>query len=156
MKSSINRALVLEYFLEVSRMEYALKSAGYLIRTNGDAMPNWDKFAKDASRSFRYEENAKLEPACLYYRNEPPKKQVVLDGNLTWKIREMSERFVLQELLLAVRDARNNLFHGGKFNPQDEDETVRNETLLRYGILILEAARLAVPSVSDFYSEARI
>ncbi len=45
--TSINRDLVLDFFLVLSRMEFALKLVGY---TNGDeknVSPDWDSFAKD-------------------------------------------------------------------------------------------------------------
>lgn len=42
----IDKELVVAFFFEFSRFEYALKRAGFLNKNRNDAQPDWDCFAK--------------------------------------------------------------------------------------------------------------
>jgi hypothetical protein len=44
----------------------------------------------------------------------------------------------INKLNLSIRDIRNNLFHGGKFNGNYQEDVSRNYILLKNSIIILD------------------
>lgn len=155
-RTTINRDLVLEFFLVLSRLEFALKVTGFASGSETDVKPNWEGFAKEIRESFNKEESPQVEEACNYYLDIPPQKQVLHDGALSWSSALPSNTTDIEKLLILVRRVRNNLFHGGKYNSQGHEETARNELLLRYGIIILKASMILVPQVEAAYRGAAI
>ena len=155
-RTKINKHLLLEFFLVLSRMEYALKATGFLLGSERGVKPNWDNFAQEIRDSFNKELNLELLKACNYYLNNPPEKQVVIDGSLYWSALMPNNPSEIEQLLILVRRVRNNLFHGGKYNRQGSDETARNESLLRYGITIVKASAALMRNVDDAYRDAAI
>ncbi len=129
-----------DFFSIFSRLEYALKAAGY---RRGDAdrvIPNWDKFGKDHDARFDPAVSTELGSAVEYLLARPPKKQVLVDGVLGFADSELGEGMkTLPRLLVYVRRVRNNLFHGGKHLPEGEQEPGRNETLVLSSLSVLKA-----------------
>lgn len=154
--TSINRDLVLEFFLKLSRLEYALKLSGYFTGNENKAKPDWDRFANEISNQFNSASTVELETACTYYLALPPYKQVVTHGNLDWNRAMPEHGSDISKLLVLVRRVRNNLFHGGKYNPQEESETERNTLLLQFGLIILNEALRLSPRVNQAYEQAAI
>jgi hypothetical protein len=68
----------------------------------------------------------------------PPKKQIVVNNELAWQ--SMGEPRNSQELFVAVRRARNNLFHGGKYSTGLEADISRDQALLEEASWILHRA----------------
>lgn len=153
----IDDELIYEFFSTVSRIEYGLKSTGYFHRArHGGAAPNWDRFAAELAGTFNMESNEDLHMACLYYIAQPPGEQVVENNRLVWSQGFPDRDSEFESLLSLVRRVRNNLFHGGKSNPQGSDESERNMLLLRYGLIILNEAVRLNPQVQAACEDAAI
>ncbi len=151
-KKDINRCLVFKFFCVLSRMEFALKVTGYVIKNT--VKPDWGKFAGEIKNSFNPKINENLSAACHYYFDYPPKKQVFSNETLGWECQSPTGQSDIENLILLVRRVRNNLFHGGKYNSPNNDENARNEELLRHGICILEESMNLVPEVKQAYDGA--
>lgn len=114
---------VVRFFVSFSRLEYALKRAGYVNSrsSNGAAEVDWNRFAKKRSKAFddahKNGEDSDLTNAVRFMRTDPPRKLVLIDQNneeqLYWK-RSAPSGEDLEGLLLLIRRVRNNLFHGEK------------------------------------------
>ncbi len=154
--TSINRDLVLEFFLKLSRLEYALKASRFFVGNENKAEPGWDLFANEISVEFDSSRTKELEIACSYYLAIPPYKQVVSHGDLNWTRAMPEQGTEISKLLVLVRRVRNNLFHGGKYNPQEENETERNTHLLEFGLIILNETLRLSPRVRQAYEQAAI
>ncbi len=109
--------LVLRFFLAFARFEYALKRVNWARRgPQGVAQPNWDKVSRCLQASQDDDRRAVLESAPLFLK-KPPKRQMYGGKKLPWRAPpqtgDESQRFIR-----ALKQVRNNLFHGGKFAPQ--------------------------------------
>jgi hypothetical protein len=153
-----DRELVLEFFLEFSRFEYALKRAGFLKQGTDDAIPDWDGFAQSLRERLGKKQDSQLGRARSVLMMKPPKKQVKgPSGGLAWRDNtpgdgEHEEAFLLR----LVRTVRNNLFHGGKYPYPDGpvDDPARDRELLRAAIDVLRACRRLSPRVDSLFKEA--
>lgn len=148
MEQKLN-ALATKLFREFARFEYSLKVVGFH-NGDGDAKPNWRSFAKAIPVLFNEIEDNELKIAVNYFRQNPPRKQIIEAGQLDWDDTEPQTDLEIDRILIYVRRVRNNLFHGGKFNgrwfaPQ------RSEQLLSHSLTILKACREASPDVNDAY-----
>jgi len=155
-KISINKELVLEFFLVLSRMEFALKVEGYCIGGNNRVFPDWGLFASEVGEKFSCGDNEKLSTAIDYYLGHPPKKQILSDGHLAWVDAPPNNATEVEKAIILVRRVRNNLFHGGKYNDQGHDEAARNEMLLEMGITIINGAMHYSPNVERAYNDSFI
>lgn len=127
--------LSFNFFKLFSRIEYSLKAASFH-NGEGTANPNWTTFAQDIHVRFQALQDEDLSAAKQYILANPPKKQVIEQGNIAWSNSAPISVNDTDLLLLYVRRVRNNLFHGGKFNgnwfaPQ------RSEELLNSSIIVL-------------------
>lgn len=136
-------------FRTFARFEFALKAAG-IHNGNGEANPNWSAFAQSISSLFD-DPQGEVKEAIEYILSHPPKKQLVEDGQLTWKQVAPSTNLKADEVLIYVRRVRNNLFHGGKFNGR-WFEPQRSEELLRHSLVILDACLQASDDVRVAYN----
>ena len=113
--------LVIEFFVNFSRFEYALKRAGFLEETE-DAKVKWNSFADKIRDQFEAHLNDQrfenFKEAVDYLLHQPPRKLVVnTDGekrNLCWKISDPNRGNQVRDVLILVARIRNNLFHGEK------------------------------------------
>ena len=155
--TSIDRDLVLEFFLVLSRVEFALKVTGYASGSRKGVSPDWEKFGREIRGKFYVEKTKELVEACDFYLGNPPQKQCLDQyGQLDW-VHSLDQNLSTPEKLqILVRRVRNNLFHGGKYNQQLNEETARNEQLLRNGIIILLEAVSLVPNVHRAYDGVAI
>lgn len=131
--------LINEFFVTFSRFESALKATGF---ANGDIYrvnPNWDTFTASIRDSFDDVEKPEyLTTAIEYLSNHPPRVQNYENGQLGWYGRDFQQNTpLINRLSLLIRDIRNNLFHGGKFNGIYQEDVSRNFFLLNYSIEIL-------------------
>ncbi len=138
-----------QLFHAFSRTEYALKAAGYN-NGEGPAQANWRKFALAVEDLIANPPNAALREAIEFILNAPPKKQMIVDGLITWVDVPPSTDSTADKLLQYVRRVRNNLFHGGKFNGR-WFAPERSEPLLRHSLVILKCAVESVREVRDAY-----
>jgi hypothetical protein len=151
----INTAVVLAFFFEFSRFEYALKRAGFLIRNTRDAKPDWDVFAGAVAERWHTINDEQFASACAYLVQNPPAKQVVVDRALAWQdtTRGAGERdaaFVLR----CVRQVRNNLFHGGKFPLRPIPSVERDARLLDAARSVLGAALTLDENVRSHFEDS--
>jgi hypothetical protein len=140
--------LACEFLAVFSRMEYALKSTNYAAGGEKKVDPAWDSFANDINQEFLALAQQDVVKARDYLLVHPPRKQV-LQGNTIAFIDQVIDphQTQTQQVLLMVRTVRNNLFHGGKYSPEGEQEAGRNNLLVTYGLGILVACSKLNPAV---------
>ncbi|MEW6325604.1 MAG: hypothetical protein AB1515_09495, partial [Nitrospirota bacterium] len=130
MDVTVNRELLLEFFLTFARFEFALKQAGFLkqsSRERPDAKPDWDSFAQELRGVFQSSGNPQLLQACDHLLLNPPWREVVINGATGWdSSAEDDQLSEVEQLLRYVRRVRNNLFHGGKFTSSPMPDLGRN------------------------------
>jgi hypothetical protein len=112
-----------DFFVGYSRLEFALKDAGYVVRKKGPAYVDWVAFAKEACFADLLEA-ARADPVTKVLVASPPKFQMS-DGRGGWHWHEPEEKPIKSLLYLfgAVKQVRDNLFHGAKAgeNPRDNE-----------------------------------
>lgn len=141
--------LAIQLFQAFSRTEYALKAAGYH-NGDGNAEANWQKFALAVEPTISNPLSLELKAAIAFILKAPPKKQVIVGGNIEWAVVAPTTISQADTLLQYVRRVRNNLFHGGKFNGHWFDPE-RSESLLRHSLEILAACVASVPKIKEAY-----
>jgi len=133
------RNLVVDFFITFSRFECALKAT--ILFANGNQKkvePNWDRFTASIRNDFNPEKNEILKNAVHFLLSEPPRIQVLISNTLEWRNRLFDENTpVTNKLSLHIRDIRNNLFHGGKYNGNFEPEVSRNYKLIESAMIVL-------------------
>jgi hypothetical protein len=145
-------ALASEFFREFARHEYCLKAIG--LRKKGKAAEaNWRLYAKEKEIQSLFEklQAPQFAEAVKYYLATPPNKQVVVDGDLAWDSTLPDHESNAELILQLVCRARNNLFHGGKFNGH-WFEPQRSIELLSHGLVILTTCAQAHPAVREAYA----
>jgi len=140
--------LAVEFSAVFARMEYALKTGGFAVGNESRVDPNWDLFANTINDDFLAAADADVVEARDYLLQHPPRKQVLKNGQLIFvdQVIDPNQR-PTQQVLLMVRAIRNNLFHGGKFLPNGEQEQGRNERLVRSALRVLLVCALLHPGV---------
>ncbi len=133
------KELIYEFMLTYSRFECALKnSMTYLNSRNSKVEANWDLFVSDIRSVFNPEKTYEIRDGVIYLLNHPPKIQIQQNNGLFWQDRHYQDNTPdINKLCQAIRDIRNNLMHGGKFNGQFEPDVSRNYRLLKSGLIIL-------------------
>ena len=131
-------SLSFDFFKLFSRVEYSLKAASFNTG-EGNANPNWEDFAQNIDAKFQAINDQQLQDCKNYILANPPKKQVIRQGNINWSDTVPQSVNSTDLLLLYVRRVRNNLFHGGKFNG-NWFEPERSEDLLKSAIVVLQHA----------------
>jgi len=147
----------LKFFLIFTRFEYALKRSGYVFsqRTGdkGYAEADWKKYCKDVEDDF---EKCKckhldLAEAVKYLEENPPKRQVLKDGKLEWAPMNHDGRDY-ESLIYAVKQVRNNLFHGDKQISSPKDPS-RDSELMKNSTIVLEHLLNSSKEVKEKYCE---
>lgn len=141
--------LASDMFRTFARFEYALKAAGFH-NGDGNAEPDWRRFAESVALLFDNPADANLQEAVRYILDHPPKKQIVRNGALDWSNAAPNTDLLSDRVLVYVRRVRNNLFHGGKFNGR-WFEPQRSELLLRHCLTILHACLDASRDVGEAF-----
>ncbi|MCP5078503.1 MAG: hypothetical protein GY951_10680 [Psychromonas sp.] len=123
-----------------SRAEYALKSAEYAIGNENKVDPAWDRYANEIHDDFINIKEKPIVDAASYLLNNPPRKQV-LEGNKVKFVNQTVDhkQKSTQQILRMVRTVRNNLFHGGKYLLDGEQEPGRNQELVASSLTVLKA-----------------
>lgn len=132
--------LAAEFLAVFSRMEYALKVTTYAVGNDSKVDANWDKFANTVNDAFMAVADADVVAAREFLLANPPRKQVLNNGKVDFKDHVIDEaQRPTQQVLLMVRTIRNNLFHGGKYLPNGEQEPGRNKELVTHALRVLLA-----------------
>lgn len=132
------QTLMMEFFITFSRFECALKASNFVNGNLDRVSPNWDTFVASIAAAFNQAKTEDLDAAVNYIIQNPPRVQSLDNGQLTWRDRNFQPNEPLvNRLSLSIRDIRNNLFHGGKFNGNYQQDVSRNFILLKNSIIIL-------------------
>lgn len=109
-------------FACVTRFEFALKEAGYVDGPQGGrASPNWTEFEKEAGNAGAFAGLQQIEAVKPLF-DEPPRRQLRCGSTFEWG--DPPPVTNLAEFGLAMRQVRNNLFHGGKAGANPRDDTL--------------------------------
>lgn len=162
--SSVNRDLLLDFFLTFARFEFALKSAGFFQRPRRadpadpqDAHPDWDCFATSVRQTLESDTTAEFREASDYLLMNPPHREVVVDGRLAWDTKPPPPHLPFADrVLLAVRRVRNNLFHGGKFGVVHDADPSRNAQVIRTSAIVLHACLRAFHDVREQFESTAL
>lgn len=126
------KAAACEYFLLLSKLEYALKNCDFITNGKKDAAkPDWNSFIDRVHGAITIDTQ---DNDVQKFLDNPPKKQLYQDGNLSWSEPEKIKASNQKEVLQACLTIRNNLFHGGKHG---DGNAGRNEYLLSAATKIL-------------------
>lgn len=136
MSAELDR-LAFRFFKLFAQCEYALKAMGYGRAGKADAAePEWDRFANEEGTLLLRVESAGIVAARTYLFENPPKRQVWVNGSVAWTTVPNTERSA-QILFAHIRRVRNNLYHGGKFHGRWIDPD-RSSELISKSLLLLE------------------
>lgn len=141
------------FFFRFARFEYALKICGYHRDKHGRVEPDWERFAEQAMPIFENQQTDPLRTAIQYYTMRPPKIQIVVDGQLTWKDFPIHAGSTSSKMIIYIRRVRNNLFHGGKFKGRYLEAPERSEELMRHALAMLDACLKNNEDLSQAYNE---
>lgn len=134
-------------FLRVfARLEFALKGVSAYCQGNEGtkASANWAAFSAHVGPALATELAAHPEWR-LVLLDHPPQKEVVRHGVAVFEPRALGGGMPETLLLEAVRRVRNNLFHGGKENP--ERWPGHDTALITVSLEVLQVAADAEPAV---------
>jgi hypothetical protein len=107
-------------FACISRFEFALKEANYVAGEEGRrASPDWNRFERDAMKTDILD-RIRVSGAAAELLGAPPCKQLRHGDMVTWSAPLVIE--TARDLCVAVRQVRNNLFHGGKSGADPRDD----------------------------------
>jgi hypothetical protein len=152
--SEEGQILIRDFFITFSRFEYALKASNFANGDGDKVTANWDLFIASIRQFFDKEKNAELKDAVDYIIQHPPRVQMYNNGQLGWRNRVFqANEPEINKLGLSIRDIRNNLFHGGKFNGNYEADVSRNYILLKNSMVILNDWLSLSNQVRNSFSE---
>lgn len=115
-------AAAIRLFASMSRFEFALKEAGFVAGPEGgNAAPDWTGFGDWAAAEGAFGRLGSI-AAVRILIDEPPRKQVRRGNSFEWS--DPLEVRNLHELSTAIRQVRNNLFHGGKAGADPRDDAL--------------------------------
>jgi hypothetical protein len=109
-------------FVAYSRFEFALKECGYVTSKPGIAYADWVSFAReDCLRDVMYEAAKNADVTELI--QNPPRMQITNGkGSWGWDQENGKPVFTLKDFFEAIKQVRDNLFHGGKSGEDHRDE----------------------------------
>lgn len=128
----------LEFMVAFGRFEYALKTFSHF---DGTSSISWkhvparlDRITKGNGFYAYVAERAPNRPDLDYLLKRPAKALTVRNGRIEWD--EDYEVRSTDDLIWAMKNTRNNLFHGGKYHPGDDWD--RNLSLIRGSMQVIE------------------
>lgn len=127
--------VVVEFFVVFARFEFALKDAGFVFSDHGRASPDWHAFQDEVAEVFVDPSPAET-TAFHALTDEPPWRQMLRNGRISWEPTRLDGPPVVQALA-AARQVRHNLFHGGKHTPHSPEG--RDAALVSAAITVLNA-----------------
>ncbi len=139
--------LINRFFLVFARFEGSLKHSGFVI-DGSHVQPNWNSFEKEIKDKFDSTTNEELKIAVDYLLDNPPRIQIIKVSKLAWKDRKWPKGTPAINILgQCLRDIRNNLFHGSKFEGNFEPDLSRNYILINSALVVINAWLEMLPSV---------
>jgi len=138
--------VLLAFFVSFSRFEYALRAAGFRQDPPKEAEVSWDRF-ENWLDTLQPADVAPVLQAGKYLLDHPPKRLVVRDGVPDWEVPGRAGQTDMRFLMEALRRARNNLFHGGKWLTAPELPD-RNERVISTAGNVLYAL-IGMPSAEN-------
>lgn len=115
-------AAAVRLFACISRFEFALKEAGYVDGVDGERVsPNWTEFEKEAGKAGAFAGLQQVDTIKPLF-DGPPRKQLRRGASFEWGDPLPVDN--LAQFGLAIRQVRNNLFHGGKAGADPRDDTL--------------------------------
>ena len=131
-------ALVIDFFMLYSRIEYALVfSPGFLNKgRGGEAKPDWVKFAEVLGVEFFEKHKSAKETRVLW--DDPPWQLIASKDEkdvLVPKFEDMSKKHRKDQDFWPICLLRNRIFHG-----QSHDYLPRHKILLEGAIIVLNDA----------------
>lgn len=134
------KEIIFKFFITFSRFECALKNTPtFRLVNNNSVRPNWDRFINSISDNFNKDRTRELLDAFDYLIANPPKRQQIINGQISWQIITLPPHTSMCiRLGIYIRTVRNNLFHGGKFVGSYEPDISRNYILINNCIIILD------------------
>ena len=147
--------VVLEFLATFSRLEYALKVTKF--RQEGtelsEVKADWKRFTAEISTLFSPEKCNELQEAFTYLYNYPLKFYGNKNGSLEFLIYDTSKATSdIENVILKIKQIRHNLFHGGKFAPNNSGDQNNDFLLLNHSITTLLAIKDLIPEVNDAYN----
>jgi hypothetical protein len=142
------------HFLAIfARYECALKRSGFVRRgSHGEADADWNTYADHISTRLARLTSPRYVTARDRILEKPPLRECLYNGriHLLPNPRRKGETDA-RYLLRVVRDVRNNLFHGGKFQNDESAELARDRLLIDSAIIVLEASADVDDSIRGFF-----
>ena len=130
-------ATAIRLFSFMARFEFALKESGYVAGEEGKRVsPGWDKFEADVMKTNVFE-LLRASGAAATLLHSPPRRQIRCGDGLKWG--DPLQIGNARELCVAVRQVRNNLFHGGKSGADPRDNELCEDAVEAL-IALLEVA----------------
>ena len=146
-----NDPLAQEFFFVFSRLEYALKITGCLCPDATVPVIDWTRFATSVEHVFSHPPTKDFAEAIQYLSTQPPRKQIVREGRVTWSDGTPRTDVLPELILLYVRRVRNNLFHGGKFRQHRLEYQERTPELLHHCLIVINTCLAVDSDVHDAF-----
>jgi hypothetical protein len=111
-------------------------------------------FGKKIEKEFNKQAGQELMEAKKYLEENPPKRKIVKDCTLPWvdlHYQDCNDKQILR-LICAIKQVRNNLFHGDKNISTPKDPT-RDSELIKHTITVLKYLLYSSPEVKNCYFE---
>jgi hypothetical protein len=145
-RMSLTKDLAIDFFITFARFEYALIEAGYVHQyRRGGIAPDWNAFIAFVDSLSPTE----IKPALDAGKDlliSPP-KQLMLDvSGPVFMAAGGAGQSPICILLRGIKQARNNLFHGGKYHTEAA-LAGRNESVVRASLGVLRVL-LEMQSIS--------
>lgn len=107
-------------FACISRFEFALKEAGFVNGIEGSAVgAGWTEFETAADLAGAYDRLRAIDAVRPIFAL-PPRKQLRTGSGFEWSAPLPVDN--IQQVSTAIRQIRNNLFHGGKTGADPRDD----------------------------------
>src|SRR5437016_9244108 len=131
-----DQARIFRFFATFARWECALKRGKFARSgSHGQAEADWNAFADRFADQLQRLATEEFVAGRDYLFNNPPRRLMFQDG---WhpnprRTGETDARYLFR----VIRDVRNNLFHGGKYQGMVIAELARDRALIDHSIAVL-------------------
>lgn len=135
-----NRDLLTCFYITLSRMEYALKKAGFFKEIEHRIIADWERFANCFEEVWQDELNSKeeLQKAAKYVFDNQPLKQTIIDGELIYVENSYTDETLKSILFISLR-IKDNLFHGWEYPLTKLDDPAKEIELLENTLDVLKS-----------------
>lgn len=147
---------VFRFLALFARWECALKRSHFArAGAHRQAEADWNAFADTVAGALDGVQVANYATARDHMLSNPPRRQCLEDGQLRWRpnprrANESDARYLFR----VVKDVRNNLFHGGKYQGGPFHELARDRRLIDSATQVLEAMIDLDPRIRQVFEEA--